>query len=351
MPQKQTRYHQIYLDLREKIQRGEYPLGTFLPPERALSQQYGVERPTLRNALRLLEEQEYIEKRRGAGSRVIRAELSPSAKPSANTIVYAMPDSVGSRGPQPYHIEICALLEKLCGAHGMSVIYTQAKVMGETLPQWIYSGDILGTIWVSEVNPQLLEGAKRAGLPSILFCSSSKLFPKINLDDVAAGYLATTHLIERGCRRIAHISGMESYLNTNGRLEGYRRALLANGLIYRPEDVCSGDWSYESGFRAAEEILDSAPDTDGIFAANDRMACGALNAALQSGRSIPENLKIVGVDDIEQAQNINIPLTTIAFSQQDIASAMFMMLNGVFERTPVPGEIVIPARLILRAST
>ncbi|RPF48773.1 DNA-binding LacI/PurR family transcriptional regulator [Hydrogenoanaerobacterium saccharovorans] len=350
---KNPMYQSIFQDLRNKIISGQYLADSFLPPERILSELYKVERPTLRKALSLLADQKYIKKMQGAGNKVIFSSTAHEAnvEKEANTIVYAMPDSEGERGPQPYHMEICAHMEKLCAVQNKSLIFTKARAINESVPQWLYSNSVIGIIWVSDVNKFLLKSAHELNIPSVLCCNESSLFPRVNLDDIGGAYIATSHLISRNCKNICHITGVKDYHNAKRRLDGYKRAMLTHGFTIKPNNILYGDWSYESGYNLAFSALSKDPSIDGIFASNDMMALGALNAALQLKRSVPHDLKIIGIDNIEQTQTSVVPISTISFSQADVAAGLFLMLNAVFQRQPVPSEIEIPGNLIVRGST
>lgn len=349
---KRSAYLRIYEDIVLKIKRYQYVTGNFLPSERTLSEIYEVKRPTIRHALELLCKNGYITKIHGAGNKVIYGDFERKQQNSAaNTIVYVMPDSEAEQGPQPYHIEICTNLEKICGEKNYNLIFTKARIIGGLIPQWLYSEHVIGAIWVSNVSIELLETAYNINLPSIIFQNESSFFPKINLDDINGAYLATSHLIAQGCKQILHIAGMKSYIATERRIEGYKRALLTHGLPFNPENVLYGDWSYESGHALASKILDTRFDIDGVFAACDLMALGCMNAAIQKKYSIPNRIKIVGIDDIEQSRTSQIPISTIRFSQNEVAALLFLALNEVFMKKSIPNEILVPATLIVRESS
>ncbi len=128
-------------------------------------------------------------------------------------------------------------------------------------------------------------------------------------DNERGGYLATSHLLDLGHRRIAHISGPRGWMETENRERGWRRALEERGLA--PGPVIAGDWGPGSGFEAAQQILED-PDVTAIFVACDAMALGVLDAARLMGRSVPEDISIIGYDDIPEAQFYFPPLTTMA---------------------------------------
>lgn len=347
------RYKQIALDLQQKIKSEQYTYGNFLPAERILSELYKVERSTLRHALDLLVDDGYIERLRGAGNRVIyRAQEAQDAHEQySRTVVYVLPDSIGEQGPQPYHAEVCEHLQSLCAQHHYSVILTKARAMGDNVPQWMYSRSVIGAIWVSDVNQQLLEVANGLGIPSLVCTNKTSSFPRINVDDVNAGYLATKHLIQSGCKRIVHITGMQGYTSTKSRLEGYRNAMLEANLPFLRENILLGDWSRQTACDLTTQLLNVDPDIDGIFAANDMTAMGVIEAARKKGIAVPERLKVIGVDNIQEGRKLKTPLSTISFSKEDMAKCLFTSLHAVLHQLPVPAEVILPAKLVPRKST
>lgn len=339
-------YMRIYKDISTKITNKQYKSGEFLPPERILSEKYSVQRPTIRKALDLLAQNNYILKIQGSGNKVIYS--NKKKEPAPNVIVYVMPNFSEQ---QPYHMEICSCLEKLCSEKNYSILFTKSRIIDNELPQWFYSPNVIGAIFVSGIDASLLEAAKQADLPSIIFCSEYEHFPKINLDDVGAGRIATSHLIECGCKNIAHISGPDNNLNAIRRKEGYKISLLTNNMDINDNYTTEGDWSYNSGYKNADFLLTKYPDIDGIYAANDLMALGAINVAYKKGYRVPEDIKIIGIDNINDCEKSIVPLSTVSFSKEDIALMLFYMINNIFNNEKIPEEIIIPPKLIVRKST
>lgn len=133
----------------------------------------------------------------------------------------------------------------------------------------------------------------------------------VYLDNEAGGELATLHLLEHGHRRIAHIAGPMSFPDSRDRLQGYRRALEAAAIAYDARRVIEGDFTEDGGYRATTRLLKRDLDIDAIFAANDQMAAGALQALRELGRSVPHDISLVGYDDVLLARYLYPALTTI----------------------------------------
>jgi DNA-binding LacI/PurR family transcriptional regulator len=130
------------------------------------------------------------------------------------------------------------------------------------------------------------------------------------------------------------------------RLAGYRRALPGS-----PTLVERGEFTRESGERAMAELLGRSPDLDGVFVANDLMAIGALRALRAAGRRVPDDVAVVGFDDIELAKHTEPPLTTVHQPVIEQARTMTELLLTQIGGTPAPAPVVLPTHLVERAST
>jgi len=131
----------------------------------------------------------------------------------------------------------------------------------------------------------------------------------VGADDEAIGRLATTHLIERGCRRIAHIVGPPLAPGV-GRLKGYREALAEAGLTV-PDSYVDHAKDDATGYQAARHLLALDPRPDGIFGYNDPTATGAMKGHSGSGRGHPGEIKVIGVGNVHYSDLLRVPLSTI----------------------------------------
>ena len=343
-PSKSTR---IYEDLKSRIESGQLVSGAILPAERLLSQQYGVQRDTLRKALAALKEEGYVSSIPGSGTKV--TFVRPQNETSSRLIAFIISGDM-DRQAQLYHIQVCNYLEDLFRPLNINVLFAKL-ISGEQMPSLLTrAGRVDGIIWVSHIEDRFLEEAQKAGIPCLCLASDSTLFPRINYEDFVAGFEATRHLLEQGSRRIAFIGGIHGSV-TRERLRGYKEALATYGIEPDRQWIIEGDWSYTAGELAARTLLKVDPPIDGVLGSNDMTAIGALKTFLAAGRRVPEDIRIVGIDNIDEGKSCVPSLTTIAVSQRDIARTAYLLMQELLAGRPVPDEIIIPGRLIRREST
>jgi LacI family transcriptional regulator len=135
--------------------------------------------------------------------------------------------------------------------------------------------------------------------------------PIVAIDNRAIGRLATEHLLAGGAQRVGIITGPLSWWEARERHQGWRDALTAHGFEAEDRLIVEGDWSAVSGEQGLHRLLAQSPDVDAIFASNDQMALGVLHAAHQLGQRVPDDLSIVGVDNIPESAHFWPPLTTV----------------------------------------
>ncbi|MDP9840825.1 LacI family DNA-binding transcriptional regulator [Streptosporangium lutulentum] len=171
--------------------------------------------------------------------------------------------------------------------------------------------------------------------------------PYVDTDHVNGAATAVRHLLERGRRRIATISGPLDMIGGQDRLAGYREVLHDSD---RRSIIAVGDFTRESGAVAMRQLLADDPEIDAVFAANDLMAIGAMHALRQAGRRIPDDIAVVGYDDIEAARYTDPPLTTIHNPHQEQAAAMVRLLLGLLDGEQVE-PVIMPTELVVRTSS
>ncbi|WP_406311485.1 LacI family transcriptional regulator [Streptosporangium sp. NBC_01639] len=209
-------------------------------------------------------------------------------------------------------------------------------------------GAILVSISAEDTLPKLLADA---ALPAVLFARPARPVP-ISYVDVAhraGGKLAADHLVARGCRRLATISGPLDVPASQDRLAGFQEAMAVHGHPYIP--CAEGNFTLPSGEAAMERLLAEHPDIDGVFAANDLMAQGALLVLRHHGRRVPDDVAMVGFDDSSAALACRPPLTTVRHPVEDMAAEMGRLLLAHIERPdhPVTSRIFEPT-LVVRES-
>jgi DNA-binding LacI/PurR family transcriptional regulator len=194
----------------------------------------------------------------------------------------------------------------------------------------------------------------RIGTPTVLVGSQSRrdTVSSVALDDFNVAWKATQYLIELGHRRIAMVTGPQVEDCTQDRDEGYKRALDEAHLEFEPSLVVTGDWSASSGYDAVMRIVKMGQMPSAVFAQNDRMAIGVLRAARELHLQVPQQLSVIGIDDMPLASYFDPPLTTMQQDMHAIGREAAQLLIHSLEN---PGDncqhLRIPAKLVVREST
>lgn len=172
----------------------------------------------------------------------------------------------------------------------------------------------------------------------------------VDTDNISGGRMAVRHLVERGCQRIVTITGPQDMTGSRDRLEGFGLGLSAAGRGRLPGDAVAGDFTAAGGAAAMRALLTTIPDVDGVFAANDLMAIGALQELRIAGRKVPDDVAVVGFDDIALAGVAQPALTTVAQPIEAMGRATARMLIDQIQGIPVTRSVILPATLVQRAS-
>ncbi len=194
--------------------------------------------------------------------------------------------------------------------------------------------------------------ALTADTPFVLLNSASANRPAIRIDNHSGARAMTDHLIALGHRGIAFITGPERNADAAERLRGYRTALSSNDAATRPHIEVPGDFTENSGYAAAQQILSMKPRPTAIFAANDAMAVGALHALREAGLHLPQDMALAGFDDIPMARYLTPKLTTVHVDIAELGRRAVEHLVASIERTVQPGRKheVIATTLVVRES-
>lgn len=177
-------------------------------------------------------------------------------------------------------------------------------------------------------------------------------YPTISLDNVAAAKAMTDHLIALGHRRIGLIKGSKNSPLTLDRLAGYEAALREAGIAFDEALICHGNFSLEAGYAGAQKMLALAERPSALFCENDEMAIGALKRIRQAGLRVPEDISVVGFDDIPMAAFCDPPLTTISQPAEAFGAKAVEMLIALIEKRPLAERhVVLPFELTPRSST
>jgi LacI family transcriptional regulator len=211
----------------------------------------------------------------------------------------------------------------LCTTHGDAE--RERNVAGTLTSNWVD-----GVIMMAyKLSPSELEKLSKHKVPIVVIDNPevAGLIPSIMVNNTALGRTATAYLVEMGHTRIGFIHGVEGSNSSAARYEGYVQALKSHGLEPDPDLVERGDFSYEHGLAAAHRLLSLPNRPTAIFAANDQMAFGVMNAATELGLSVPEDISVIGVDDIEAAALVVPGLTTMRQPTWEIGACAVQILE------------------------
>lgn len=168
-------------------------------------------------------------------------------------------------------------------------------------------------------------------------------------DNFTGGRLATDHLLRIGRQRIAFLGGPSDQMEVRHRYQGYEIALQSAGRAVDPQLVAHGDYSHTSGGEVMVQLMERTPDLDAVFVNSDLMAIAAINAIQASGKRVPEDIAVVGYDDLSVASYNNLPLTTI---RQNIPLAGKLLAQNLVQyiKTGVVTNVTLPVELVVRKS-
>lgn len=179
-------------------------------------------------------------------------------------------------------------------------------------------------------------------------CGVTEQVPLVAIDQRSGAAAATRHLLDLGHRTVHHLAGPSTWLDAVGRTEGWRSTLEEAGAPV-PE-VVTGDWSARSGYEAGRRLA-AEPGVTAVFCANDHMAQGLLRAMHEAGRRVPEDVSLVGFDDIPEAAYFIPPLSTV---RQDFGElgrrSLELLVQRLGDASGPPGSVLIPPELVVRAS-
>ncbi len=257
----------------------------------------------------------------------------------------------------PFFAEIARGVEDAANKNSFNVILcnTDDKLKKERtyldiLKEKRVDGLILGTAHTKDDSILKLE---KNNFPYILVSRNIEELDKncIIIDDVVGGIMATEYLIRLGHRRIAHITGPLKVRAAIDRVDGYKNALKKYHIEYKEELIEEGDFRIKSGYQAMKKFLDLPEPPTAIFAANDLLALGAMQAIQKMKFHIPEDFSIIGFDDIRVSSFVYPPLTTIRQPMLEMGILAVKMLLKIIEEGEFnQRRIILQPKLIIRES-
>jgi LacI family transcriptional regulator, galactose operon repressor len=281
-------------------------------------------------------------------------EPNPSARRLAymktETIALVFPDISG-----PFYSTVIRGVEQESGRHNHNVLIygTHGKESSGRYLRTLSSKVDGLIIMARSVDEDSLWSLERQGVPFVLLGHSNGQLQcsTISVDNEAGAYKAAAHLLGHGHQRIGIITGPENSPDNRGRLQGYQKALRDAGISLPQNMVIPGNFKYEEGQIAIRRLLESNPRPTAVLAANDEMAIGAMDAARQRSLRVPEDLAVIGFDDIQMSALTHPPLTTVRQPMQLLGeAAVTLLFDRLHSSNGLPRHEVLDTELVIRQS-
>lgn len=354
------KYQQVFATLEEGILSGRYSPGQKLPSEAALLEEFDTSRITVVRALRELQQRGLVQRRAGSGT-YVATDL-----PGQTGLLFGL--LIPNLGETEIFGPICQSIAEMLQSRKHALLWgnitpaVEAKeAQSLALCRQYLSQKVAGVFfapleWTPQndrTNQAVVAVLESARIPIVLLDRGLRPYPKrsshdlISIDHRRAGYLVTEHLLQLGCRRIAFLAYAHSAPTIEARVAGYQEALLRAGVALEPALVQQ---------LRSDEVGEIAQimqrfNPDAIVCANDRTAGHVMRSLLGLEYQIPREVRIAGIDDVQYASLLPVPLTTVHQPCHDLGmAAAAAMLERITMPALPPRDILLDCRLVVRES-
>ena len=318
-----------------------------LPGERILAKEYGYSYMTIRKAVDNLVTEGLLYKIPMKGTFVANRK---STKKKTRIIGYFLDSSIVAGLTSPYYSLIFNALQKQATKHGYSLIYFTDI---DDSSSYKHMHNIDGAIISCFPRVEHIVDEINQHIPVVVIdnSSSDKTIPSFIIDNFNAVRASVDYLCSIGHKRIGFMTGLEDSDVGKNRYAGYRSGLSQHGIKLNQKLVFKGDYSFESGAKGGDYFLSLKKPPTAVMCANDAMAIAMIRQAVQRGLNVPDDLSVIGFDDIPVASQINPSLTTMAAPIDQITEmACNMLISLINGETPESKHIALPAQLVIRDS-
>ncbi|MBK1829786.1 GntR family transcriptional regulator [Verrucomicrobiaceae bacterium R5-34] len=359
MSDSKPRYLQIYDEILLKIRERKYLPGDLLPTESEMCKQYNVSRPTIAKALKMLSDERLVKRKAGFGTQV----MAPGK--SKQKVGFLIPRLQETEIFEP----ICISIAEMAAEAGVKMMLPaevtasdDLKVQTEAMAKQLIEAKVNGVFFAPAehvVEPQafnhmILKRLKDHGIHVVLLDRDIFRWPRqtrcdlIGIDNIEAGYVVATHLLEGGCQRLAFVTRGNPAMTVQLRRMGCREALVQKGLL--ATSLYTLDYHTAEPGESIDEMLENG--VDGIICANDSTAATLMRNLLDRNVDIPGRVKVCGFDDVKYASLLSVPLTSYQQPCKEIGKvAADIMINRIkHPETPIK-RVTIQGQLIERASS
>ncbi|MFN3859902.1 MAG: LacI family DNA-binding transcriptional regulator [Roseateles sp.] len=271
-----------------------------------------------------------------------------SVKPRRMLFLYSR--HLGSLATNPFYSYVLHGAEMACREAGVP-LSLMSVVPGDDIAAQVRRHEADALLGAGYFDPEVMEGIRRCELPLVLVDHFYPGVRCVNDDNQLGGWLATRHLLDGGAQRVAAIFGPPTHYSIALRAKGFRRALFDAGRLFDPEYEVTLDpvLEYrEAGRDAMRRLLALPQRPDAVFAYNDSTAIVAMEYCQEQGLRVPEDIRFIGYDDIEEASRCRPPLSTVKMDKEALGHlAARALIDGDIE----PNEASLPVELVIRESS
>ena len=352
-PESPPLHVQLASIFRDKIANGDWENGAIIPTEKELCAQFDVARGTVRQALQKLEADGFLRREQGRGTFVTFGSVSAQAKPARERLAFIVP-----------YVRDSSVLSILMGFqeaaekanysvafhHVNNDIHQQLSVIDALYREGI-AGMAVYPVDSEVVRP--LDRLVQSGVPIVLI---DRYLKNLSTDYVMSDHFGgaisgVRHLLDMGHLRIGFTTWLSPAVSMEHRFLGYQQALRERGIEYEPQLVCHVAGYPTIDLSPLRAYLSTPDRPSAVFAANDQIAIALYRAAASVGLSVPRDLSIIGFDNLDIAEQLTPPLTTVAQQFQEIgrraAAVLFSRIRG---ETGMFFQVTVSPQLIVRES-
>lgn len=314
-----------------------------LPGERIFAKEFGFSYMTIRKAVENLVAEGVLYKIPKKGAYVAGRKATRNI---TKNIGYFLDTNIKDGLTSPYYSLVFDALEKEATKHGFALMYCSDFDESLTKMEKI-DGAIISCF------PRIENIVQHVNKLVPVVCidnrSADKTIPSVTIDNFNAVVESTGYLCSLGHKRIGFITGLDDSDVGVNRLEGYKSALKSHGINEDADLIYKGDYSFETGLKAADYFLSLDKRPTAIVCANDIMAIGVIKKSLKRGFNVPEDLSVTGFDDINIASQLTPALTTVTAPVREIAKHCVQMLSSLINHVNLDNRhISLPGKLMLR---
>jgi DNA-binding LacI/PurR family transcriptional regulator len=354
----ETKHARVYAALRKEIDAGVWAPGARLPSEAELVRMHGASRITVGRAMRDLQEAGLVERRAGSGTYVKR---SVAGRLSFGLLIPDLGETeifesiFRGMMASPLAKEHALLLGSIRGeraskeerALDLCRQYIERGVSG------VFLAPLELTFRKDDVNRRIARSLDDAGIPVVLLDRTVLPYPErghhdlVGIDNRRAGYVVTAHLLDQGARRVAFVAMPLAAATVDAREAGYREALFARDA---PTDRALSRRIAPTDASAVRAMMDETLP-DAILCANDRTAARLMHTLLELGYAVPKDVRLAGIDDLDVASLLPVPLTTLRQPTREIGeAAITTMLERIARRDLPTRDVLVHCELVVRQS-